>query len=461
LSGSDQPKEKDMRLSDKLKAKRAALLEKMEALLKAVQGSEAAEFTAEQAKEFDELEPEIKRLDGEVERAERAERMTASASSAPASQPTGEKDKVPARPKEKIKADKKVALLMSAQLKGKLGGQHPLAVLEDNGYSEYVAELCETNGITKSVNTLTDSAGGLLVPEAARGELIDILYADTTFLQGNPVRVPLIGGKYTQPYGVSGATAGYVGEGAKKPVSDLTFAEMEMTSKKLAAIVLITKESKRWSFINIQNYVERNLRTVLPYTMNTAAYLGTGSGQTPLGILNTVGIGAYGAATYAALPKAPTIAELDKMASLMTQYLVTRLIPRTSAWAWVMSYRTAEFLRNFRIGSNLDLAFPEMQGANPTWKGIRVLIEYAIPENTGGGTDETVLALVNFNDVLFGEEEGLTTSFSDQATVDVSGTLVHLWQQNMFGLLAEMMHGFGVQNVNSIVRLNNVRWGAP
>jgi HK97 family phage major capsid protein len=334
-------------------------------------------------------------------------------------------------------------------------------VLEDNGYGDFAMELHQTNGLKKSINTLTNSAGGILMPQPARGELMDLIYPDTTFLRGNPQRVPLNGGRYEQPYGVTGATAAYVGESVKKPVSDLTFAKMSMTSKKLAAIVLITKEAQRWLFPDITNYVERNLRIVLPQTLNTAAYLGTGSGDTPLGILNTVGIGAYSAEDYAVDPLAPTIQELDLIATTLFMHMTTRQIGRNPSWAWVMSSRTVEWLRNFRIGSNLDLAFPEMQGDNPRWKGVRVLEEVAIPENTGTGTDETVIALINFNDVLFGEEEGLTTSFSDQATVDVSGTLVHLWQQNMFGLLAEMMHGFGVRRLDSVIRLNNVRWGAP
>jgi hypothetical protein len=128
-----------------------------------------------------------------------------------------------------------------------------------------------------------------------------------------------------------------------------------------------------------------------------------------------------------------------------------------------MDYRTLEYLKNIRIGSGSDgqLAFPEMQGTAPRWKGFKVLKSTKVPSNLGATTDEAILAFVNFDDVLFGEEEDITVSSSTEATIDVSGTLVHLFQQNMFALLAEMQHDFGLRRPASVVRFNKVRWGAP
>jgi HK97 family phage major capsid protein len=436
-----------MKLSDVLKARRKSAFEKLQALLKAVRESESKEFTEAQATEFDSLEAEIKDLEGEdgnggkIAQAERAE----------------------PRPKEKLKADKAVVVTMTAQLKSKLNGGHPLAIMDEAGYGELAMELAQVNGITKSVNTLSDSAGGVLMPNPARGELLDLLYPEMTFLQGGPVRVPLIGGQYEQPFGASGGSASYVGEAAKKPITDVTFDKVSMKSKKLAAIVMITKEARKWLFPDVEAYVNRQLRIILPQAMNTAAYLGTGSGDTPTGIFNKSGVGSYAASTsgYFADVKAPTVVELDSIAARLILHMTSRFIGRTPRWAWVMSQRTLSYIQNLRVGANLDLAYPEAQGNAPTWKGIRVLLELAIPENTGTGTDETVLALVNFDDVLFGEEEGLRVDASDQATIDNSGTLVHLFQQNMMALLAEMEHDFGLQRAPSVVKLTAVRWGAP
>lgn len=454
-----------MKLSDGLKARLKGVLEQIQAIQAAVEATEAKEFTDAQAKEVDDLLKEVDRLEIQIATAERTEKASAKAASAPATSPTAiaASQKAEARVKEDLKADKQVALSMAAQFVSKRTGEHALKILDDNGYTSFAEKLAGQNGITKSVNTLTNSAGGILMPNPARGELLELLYPETTFLQGNPVRVPLIGGAYRQEYATGAGTASYIGEAAKKPVIDFTFDTISMKSKKLAAIVLITNEAERWLFVDVANYVERQLRIILPNAMNTAAYLGTGSGDNPTGIFNKSGIGTFAASTagYFAAVKAPTVQELDAFTSRMTQYMTTRYIAQTPRWAWIMSNRTLLYLKNLRIGANLVRAYPELEGANPTWYGIRVLVEMTLPENTGTGTDETILGLVNFDDVLFGEEEGLRTDTSNQATIDVSGTLVHLFQQNMSALLAEMMHDFGLQRSASVVKATAVRWGAP
>lgn len=451
-----------MKLSDGLKARRKAALDKVDAILTAVKASEDKDFTEAQAAEFDALETEVKDLDVKIERAERAEKLEASDKGVPATEPTASR-KAEARPRVDMKPERKLLATTACQLKAHFSGEHVMKVLADNGYGQIADELADLNGLSKSVNTLTSSAGGVLMPNPARGALMDLLYPESTFLQGGPQRVPLIGGAYEQPYGVTGGTASYIGEAAKKPITDLTFDKVSMKSKKLAAIVMITKEARRWLVPDIEAYVERQMRIFVPQAMNTAAYLGSGSGDNPTGLFNKSGIGSYAASTagYFLAVKAPTVQELDSITSRLKTHMTSRFIRQTPRWAWVMSERTLTYLQNLRIGANLDVAFPELRNDNPSWYNVRVLVEYALPQNLGTGTDETILALVNFDDVLFGEEEGLRTDVSDQATIDNSGTLVHLFQQNMIALLAEMMHDFGLQRAASVVKLTAVRWGAP
>ena len=125
-----------------------------------------------------------------------------------------------------------------------------------------------------------------------------------------------------------------------------------------------------------------------------------------------------------------------------------------------MSYRTAMRLADMRVGDNNgELAYPTMQGIGQSqpvmWKGFPVIVMSQIPTNGGVTTDETTIALADFTHVLFGEEEGITMKMSDQATLDPDGTganLVHLWQQNMFAILAESMHDFGLRFAKAVVR---------
>ena len=206
---------------------------------------------------------------------------------------------------------------------------------------------------------------------------------------------------------------------------------------------------------DIEAYVRQDLRNALALTLDLNAYLGTGAGASPLGILNKVGV-QTNSSTFA-VPATPTLAELDAFATSMILKLTTSNIFANDRWRWLMPYRTAMRLADMRTSTGGDIAYPEMnlgRAGGPIWKGIPVIITSQIPTNGGAGTNETTIALVDFNHVLFGEEEGITVRMSDQATLNVDGgsTLVHLWQQNMFAILCEAMHDFGLRTVKAVVK---------
>jgi HK97 family phage major capsid protein len=351
---------------------------------------------------------------------------------------------------------------MAAQLISRESREPVLKILADNGYQALADVLGSVTVNGKAVNTLVSSEGGVLVPTPVSGGIMPLLRAESTFINAGPVRVPLTNGQFVLARGLAGATASYIAEGALKPVSTPTFDSISMRAKKLAGIVPITEEAVRWTIGDIEAYVRNDLRNALALTLDLNAWLGTGAGASPLGILNKVGVQTL-APTFASAT-APTLAELDTFASAMIMKLVTVNIFSNPRWRWVMPYRSAMKLGNMRVGAGTDgdFAFPEMnlgRAGGPNWKGFPVIITSQIPTTGGGTTDETTIALVDFSHVLFGEEEGINTKMSDTATLNVDGgsTLVHLWQQNMIAILAEAMHDFGLRTVKAVVKAT-VRW---
>ncbi len=346
-----------------------------------------------------------------------------------------------------------LAIAAAAVVKAGTTG-NALKILEDDGYGGLVKEL-QIN--TKAVNTLVSSEGGILVPAAIMGGIMPLLRARSTFIDAGPVRVRLTNGKYTLPRGLAGSTASYIAEGALKPVSTPTWDGVSMQAKKLAGIVPMTNEARDWAIGDLVAYVREDLRNALALTMDLNAWLGTGAGAAPTGILNKTGVQTF-TGTFAG-PTAPTLAELDALATGMILKLTTANIFANGNWRWIMSYRTAMRLADTRDG-NGNKAFPMMEGvgtAAANWKGFPVTVTSQIPTNGGVGTDETTLALVDFSHVLFGEEEGVRMAMSDHATLNTTGAtngtgLVHLWQQNMFAILAESMHDFGLRTALAVVK---------
>lgn len=396
---------------------------------------------------------EIEDLEKKIDLAEKAEALEAKASK-PADAPVGDqRPTAPAAPEQKMDETQRLSLVAASIIKGKADGAHPLKVLEDAGYGQYAKELRQ-----KAVNTQVSSEGGILVPTDLQGGIIPLLRVQSTFLGAGPMRVRFTNGSFKQPRGATGATASYVAEGARKPVSTPTFDAIDMKAKKLAGIVPLTNEAKKWTVGDIEGYVREDLRDKLALTMDLHAYFGTGAGDSPTGIFNKSGVQTV--TPTIASPTAPTLSELDRLATAMILRMTTANLYTNGKWRWVMSYRTAMFLADIRTESG-DKAFPEMEGMNPVWKKIPVIVTNQVATNGGATLDETTLGLVDFSHVLFGEESGIVMKMSDQATLDPDGTgenLIHLFQQNMFAILAESEHDFGLRYAKAVVKAAGIRF---
>lgn len=451
-------------LREKLKADRAKLAD-----LRSKASADVA--TAEDRKSYTDALDGCEQTLGLIKNAEREEALEATTTKG-ADEPvagmghnSGDDPRAYAEPKKTIKPEQKALMVMAAAAKSaiilKRDGEtvHPYQLLEQEGYGEFVAE---TKGRVlrdmQKAGVFSNVSSSVLLPKPLTPEIIPILYPESTFLQGDPRRVELIGGQYRQPRGVGSATANYVGEGAKKPVGAPTFDDINMVSHKLAGIVYMTNEAAKWTVGRLEEYIRNDLRTVMGLKMDSAMYFGTGAGATPTGIFvrSTNQFDASAAGNFAA-PKAPTVAEIDRIAIRMILSLTAANIAMTAKWRWVMSYRTWAYLSTLRDGI-AGLVYPEL--ANKKFKGIDVLVSNQIADNGGTNTDEGTLGLVDFGHVLFAEEEGMVMKTSTEATIDDGGTLVLLWQQNMSAILVEMQHDVTLDQPKAAAVLNKVRWGS-
>lgn len=377
-----------------------------------------------------------------------------------------------ASPKKALKDEQKALLPVAAQAKAAIINKRSaesgsadfvsaVDLLKNEGYGEALKEFDAKAreqrfkaGVTSTVS------GGVLLPQPVADEIIPILYPATTFLQGNPRRVQLIGGKYRQPRGTGSATAAYVGEGAKKPVGAPTFDDIDMTSHKLAGIVYMTNEAVNWTVGRLEAFIRGDLQRTMGLKMDSAMYFGTGAGATPTGIFNQPGITIFDGSgtTLFANNRKPTVAELDSLAMRMILSLTGANIIMADSWRWTMGYRFWAYLDTLRDG-NGNKIYPEL--AQGLWKGIRFLVSNQFAENSGANTDEGSLGLVDFSHVLFAEEEGMVMRTSTEATIDDGGTLVLLWQQNMSAILCEMQHDVTLDQPKAAALLTHVRAGSP
>lgn len=351
----------------------------------------------------------------------------------------------------------KVGLVMAGMIKSyrESGAKGPKATLEGMRELGYEGLADELYAEQRALNSTSGAAGGVVIGENFAPDIIPLLYPMSSFMAGNPMSMPMPGGNYRQSGGATGATASYRGEGIDIGVSQPTFRELKMTAHLLSGMVPITNQLIRYSIGAAERFARNDLAMVMSTKMDSVAYLGTGVGDDPTGIMNLPGT--Y--STAATNSTTPTQAQVDSDARKLTTRFA-RYPSLLQGLEWRMSVHTHAYLRDMTDG-NGNYIYPTLNAPNPTWKGYPVRVAGNFPENLGSGTNETYLALIAFGHVLYGEAKGLELAISDEASIasGSGGALVSMFSTDSTAIRATMEHDFGARYVEAVAYLSAVKWG--
>lgn len=456
-------------MSEYLTKLRALLAQKsgeLDAIIKAAE-TEGRALTKEEDEKVKALEADYERIETSVATEEKAIQRRA-AQAEPASTPLDDNGqrRTPAEPKVKLTGIDKIGLIAMAKAVSMFEMKdfnlvNPLKTLDDHGYGEF-AKSIEVNQkrkaeYLKTLNASTAVSAGILTPDNMASDIIELLYPETTFLQGKPRRVNLVNGVYSQPAGATGSTASYRQEGGALSTTEPTFREVRMSVKFLGAIVPMTRQSIDFTIAGTRAFVEQDLRESMSQTMDAKAYYGEGEEGEPQGIFSHTDI------TLVDTPAAsPTLAQIDAFFSGMRLAMFNVNIRNMGSWRYVMSPRTLEYLQTRRVGDGSDgeFAYPETRGANPMIGSIPILSSTQFPINLGDGANETDIALVNFADVLLGMDGEVTIGQSTEATININGTWVSAYQNDLVFLRVMSGHDIGLRRPQSVVLARGVTWGA-
>ena len=374
-----------------------------------------------------------------------------------------------AAPKTKLKTVERIGLIAMAVASSQFVMRDnqemvsPLKILAERGFEPLAKQIDETRKMqaefVKALNASTQTAGGYLTPDTFASDIIELLYPETTYLQGDPVQRNMPTGTYRQAAGASSSTASYRKEGAKIAVTEPSFKEVSMSAKFLGAIVPMTRQMLDFSLAAARGFVENDLRERMSQAMDTAAYFGTGTEGEPTGLATRTDVQTI---ALTATGTEPTLPAIDLQFSQLRLALFNNNIRNIGRWRYVMAPRTLEFLQKARVFSSADgsYAYPETRMDPPRMGTIPILISTNIPINLGNGGDESYIFLVNFGDMMIGIQEGLAIASSIEATVIINGTPVSAFQNDLVFIRATSAHDFATRRPISFVKVAGVRWGA-
>jgi HK97 family phage major capsid protein len=291
----------------------------------------------------------------------------------------------------------------------------------------------------------TNASGGFLVPDADAGIFFQRGLNRMSAVATMPgLRVRRMDGKREKLTEYVGRpTFATVAEAAAKPATGAEYAQVTLDVVKGACIVMYTQELIEDAVQDPTILVNDDVRAAANDWIDSNA-LGRNAAGTIVGSFNselaettqTVELGTGGDA----IPRA--------ISAAMAKIEANGYTP-TGA---ILSFDARAAMRDARM--TVETATPLLQSFADAGEPNSI---YGIPLRyttnlttfaTAAGAGLVKGVVGDFSQAVLGIRKDITVSFSNQATVDVSGTLHHLWQQNKVASLWEMRAGFVAHDLN-------------
>jgi HK97 family phage major capsid protein len=307
--------------------------------------------------------------------------------------------------------------------------------------------------IHKALNASELSAGGaLIVPEYA-AEIIELLRSRTVVRAAGARTMPMNNGALTIRKQTVGSTASYVGESQDIGITQPETGQIDMTSKKLAAIVPISNDLLQFTAgPSADEFVRDDLVMEISIREDRAFLRDDGTQHTPRGMR-------HWATPANILASAGTTSDnieedFKDLINALENADVRLIRP-----AWFMHPSRKNHLRNLR-DANGNLIYPEIRGPAPTLYGWPVLVTTSIPANLGVGGDESEIYFADMVDAIIAEVMGLEIVVDASASYVEAGNLQSAFSRDETLIRAISKHDFALRHRESVAVKSDVTWGA-
>jgi len=415
-----------------LNAKRKALIASLETLTTTCE-EESRTFTQDEQVNFDSHSTEVKAIDEQITRMNAMLKMAGetaapvTASAVPGEPGVGTSmPRIDMKPREKGTVFTRYVMALAAS-KGDLMQAVEMSKRWRDSTPE--VETILRGAVVAGTTTDADWALELAPYTTAAAEFIELLRPETLIGRMTGFRkVPFM---TRIPKQTSGATAGWVGEGLPKPMSEMVFDAITIPHTKVAVIVALTDELVRFSNPSAEATVRADLIAAIASYLDVQfidPLVTVSSGVRPASITNGVtDIDSTGA----------SLAQITHDLAEAMAAMAAANVPMRNRY-WLLNPRTEIFLRTIRDG-NGNFAFRDEMNAGR-------LFGVAFLSSTGIGISSlnTNIVLVEASEILLADDGMVTIDASREASLQFTTSpssgaqsMVSLWQSNMVGLRAE------------------------
>jgi HK97 family phage prohead protease len=442
-----------------------------------MEASEAGEtLDADQQAKFDELEAEIRQIDGHLKRLRVLETVAVTSAKEVRPITVSGADLAAARAPVQIKAPKpepgiQFARFARCMILGKKLGISPMEIAQSE-YGERdpaivsMVSKAHQQAINSShqkanisaVNTVTDSV--LVGNEGGVADYVEFLRNQTIVgrfgQNGIPAlrRVPFY---YPVVVQATGATAYWTAEGSAKPMTKPTWTRSELTPLVVAGLAAVTLQALRFSSPGAESALRDDLTAAIVEAIDTAfidpANAGT-AGAKPASVTNGI--------TGTAVSGGQNADAVRDDARAAMAVFVAAKNPLTTG-VWIMSGSNALGLA-LLVNPLGQSEFPGLNVNGGTFMGLPVIISEA-----AGNT----VTLVNAGDIYLADDGGVQVDMSDSASLQmvdnptgtstgtdpVEATLVSMFQTNSVAIRVERFINWARRRPTGIATITGATWG--
>lgn len=313
--------------------------------------------------------------------------------------------------------------------------------------------------VAKALESGDADGGGVFVPSNLAATFIDKLRARAVVRQAGPVTVDLDGGNLRIPRITADPTASWVGEGKRKTASKAKTGSLNFSAKTLQGKTPITTRLLRRSSQNAEQIIRDNMIRVMGNKEDVAFLEGLGTEHSPKGMLYFAAAANKFDATQAGA--AATLTEVQADINSTLSKLTDNSVDIDMA-AWFMSWRTRNWLAfALRDAEDTPVFKGELTAPTPTLNGIREYHTNNVPNNLGGGNNESRITLAAMNYAWLAEETGLIVRASTEASFeDENGNVVSAFDHGLMVIIIERDMDFVMAHDEAVAVLEAVKYGA-
>ena len=300
-------------------------------------------------------------------------------------------------------------------------------------FGKFLIKAATTSPLTKILAGQTDSAGGHLVPQEHRAVLLEII-EEHGWIRRMSTVVPMGSDEMDIPKSLTETTAAWVAENAQAPEGDPTFSNKQLFAKEARSRVVVPNALLADSSPAIDSILLDQFGRAYAKLEDDAGFNGQGS---PPADPHTGILADGGTTSVVAAGTSLAYNDLVELEEALTGGA------RRGAWLYV-SRKGFSHLRKVTDANGRPLWTDNIQdGTLGSVLGYPVgVVESGIPDNVGGGSDETRFILGNLEHVLFGDRERFEVRVSEHVRFEENQTV--FMGTERVGLVVGNPEGFAI-----------------